>query len=180
MRAEWFVADYFTVDGDPGAAAVLRAALGNAELALPHDTPHATSYVEWARAFRVESDRPGSYRVAVAFRAMGSGTDGGFTRGPVTAVTVDLDVDPDGVVTLRDLPAPAALPATGEAGPRPVAATAPPEVVTAAADLAARLGADPELVEAGQDERGWRIVMAVTGPGDLRWPIVVRPETGPG
>ncbi len=180
MRAEWFVADYFTVDGDPGAAAVLRTTLGDPELVLPHDGPDATSYVEWARAFRVESDRPGSYRVAVAFRAMGSAADGGFTRGPVEAVTVDLEVDPDGVVIVLDLPAPAALPATGEAGLRPVPATAPPEVVAAAADLAARLGADPALVEAGQDERGWRVVMAVTGPGDLRWPIVVRPETAGG
>ncbi len=180
MRAEWFVADYFTVDGDPGAAAALRATLGDPGLPLPHDDPAATSYVEWARAFRVESARPGSYRVAVAFRALGSAGGDGFSRGAVQAVTLDLEVGPDGTVAVRDLPTPTELPAAGEAPAWPAAAAAPPEVVAAASDLAVGLGDDPELVSSGRDGQGWRVVMLVTGPGGLRWPIVLYPESGQG
>ncbi len=180
MRAEWFVTDYFTVDGDPSAATTIRGVLGSGDLALPHDDPAATSYVEWARAFRVESARPGSYRVAVAFRALGSADGNGFSRGAVQAVTLDLEVDPDGTVAVRDLPTPTELPAAGEAPAWPAAAEAPPEVVAAASDLAAGLGDDPELVSSGRDGQGWRVVMLVTGPGGLRWPIVLYPESGQG
>ena len=55
-RAEWFVYDYFTADMEPtGSADVLSALPSGAELPeMPQDSASSLSYVEWARAFRVE------------------------------------------------------------------------------------------------------------------------------
>jgi len=179
MRAEWFVTDYFTVDGDPETASGIRGALGSDE-ALPHDDPLATSYVEWARAFRVESARPGSYRVLVAFRVLVSADGGEFSRGAVEAVSVDLAVDADGAVAVFDLPSPAEIPLAAASVSRPASAEPPPEVVAAAFDAVAPMGGDPELVSAGLSGDGWRVVVSVADSVGLRWPVVVYPETGEG
>jgi len=73
MRAEWFVTDFFTVDGASSAESDVTAALATPpdEVPLPHATAtDGISYVEWARAFFVEPVEPGIYRVSVAFRTL--------------------------------------------------------------------------------------------------------------
>ncbi len=92
VRAEWFVTDYFTADLDPNGSAEVRAALPAtvaAEMSL--DVGAAVSYVEWARAFRVEEVGDGTYRVALA---------------PGTYV---VDIAPTGRDRARGLPATVAI-----------------------------------------------------------------------
>ena len=116
-RAEWFVTDYFTADLEPSGSADVRTALpAGAELPdMPQDAAASLSYVEWARAFRVEEAGDGLFRVGVVFRALGAPPDRGFYRLPVRAVEVLVQVNEDGGSVVVDLPTPVALPA----GPEP-------------------------------------------------------------
>ena len=82
----------------------------------PRTRPASLSYVEWARAFRVEEVAEGRFRVGVVFRSLGAPPDRGFYRLPVRAVEVTVAVSADGGSTVVDLPTPVALPAGPEAG----------------------------------------------------------------
>ena len=81
-RAEWFVTDYFTVDGpmpeELPAAFVVDADLPDSF----RETASGTSYVEWARAYEVRPTADG-YAVSVVFRSLTEEPDGAFVRGPV-------------------------------------------------------------------------------------------------
>ncbi|MCP4967014.1 MAG: hypothetical protein GY926_17500 [bacterium] len=106
MHAEWFVRDYFTVDGDESIGERI------AEL-VPHDAEVpglASSYVEWVESFAVDSLAPGDYLVEVAYRLL-IGTEDGFVREPAAAVAVAVSIDVDGTAKLLQLPEAVALPA---------------------------------------------------------------------
>lgn len=172
MRAEWFVRDYFTVDGDQALADRMTELVGS--VSLPHAGTTGASYVEWARAFAVDSAAPGRYAVSVAYRTLASSGDGGFSRNPARAVAVTIAVGTDGAMTIVDLPAPAELPATlpiEDQGAE--AATPPDEVVAAALESAGAVGPDPAVLTATHDASGWRVVIAVGDPSGLRWPLAV-------
>ncbi len=90
-RAEWFVLDYYTVDGSTETSASIRSALGVPEATLPHDdplTPH--SFVEWARTIRMVSSDDPIYVFDVAFRTIGMSEEA-FVRQPVRAVRVEIE-----------------------------------------------------------------------------------------
>jgi hypothetical protein len=175
-RAEWFVTDFFTVDGDGVAVEGVRGALpAGFEVVLPHEVGGGTSYVEWARALRVVPEAPGRYRVTVAYRALAGATGEPLRRSPVVAVDVEVAVDSGGATAVVDLPQPAAIDtATAEAA-IPAEAEPPAEVAAAAIELARRVGDDPQVEGAGLDAVGWRVVVSVTDGSGLRWPLVVRP-----
>ncbi len=179
MRAEWFVTDFFTIDGESSSAGDITAALpdGHVAVPLPHQSTEAgISYVEWARAYRVEPLGPARYRVAVAFRTLAGRVVGNLTRAPVRAVTVDVAVGPDGATAVSDFPSPTLPPAT-------LALTfvevtemdTPPEVLAGALQDATAVGSDPAPFLAGLDATGWRVVVLVGDASGLRWPLVVRP-----
>jgi hypothetical protein len=175
MGAEWFVRDYFTVDGDEGLESELLDLVGDG--VLPHRAPTGASYVEWTRAFSVSSDTPGRYAVTVAYRTLTSPDGTAFSRSPARAVTVPIAVDADGSMMLLDLPQPAKLPALLPiAGPRGDEATPPADVSAAARQAAGAVGSDPVVVSATRDDTGWRVVVAVGDPAGLRWPLAVRVE----
>ncbi len=173
-RAEWFVTDYFTIDGDQALSAAVVAALPDA-VALPISDGSAISYVEWARAVAVADNLDGSYEVTVWFRTLAGTADGGFDRTGVRAVEVRLVTDELGRLAIADVPMAVAVEPLGVAPAWPVVATATPELVATAADAASLFGSDPELRSAGQDEDGWRLLFSVGDASGLRFPIVVRP-----
>ncbi|MCU0281756.1 MAG: hypothetical protein MUE66_08055 [Acidimicrobiia bacterium] len=175
-RAEWFVTDYFTADLEPTGSADVRAALpgGAAMPEMPQDSAGSLSYVEWARAFRVEEVADGRYRVGVVFRSLGAPPERGFYRLPVRAVEVTVAVAADGGSTVVDLPTPVALPA----GPQAEAwaeetAEAPRWVLDAAVALVAGWGTEPRLAGAQAGEGGWRVVLTLADEVGNRWPVVV-------
>jgi len=182
-RAEWFVVDYFTSDIDPRGATEVRAALpaGTEALALPQEieAPDSVSFVEWARAFRVEADADGTYRVGVVFRTIGARGDGGFRRLPVRAVEVPVKVGQDGGAAVADLPQPIAVPPRPAVTPLPAANdTVPGEVATAALDRAGLLGSAPNVVGGSAAGAGWRVVVTVEDEMGNRWPVAVTVGTG--
>ena len=106
MHAEWFVRDYFTVDGDDSVGERI------AEL-VPRDNAASglvSSYVEWVETFAVDSPVPGDYSVEVAYRLL-IGTEDGYVREPTAAVAVVLSIDVDGTAKLLQLPEAIAVPA---------------------------------------------------------------------
>ena len=177
-RAEWFVTDYFTVDGDRSLADGVAAALPDA-VALPSSEGQAISYVEWARAVKVADNLDGSYQVTVWFRTLAGTAESGFNRTGVRAVDVRLATDELGRLAIADIPIAQVVEPLGIAPAWPTASSASPEVVAAAAADASVLGSDPELQTAGEDEDGWRLVFSVGDASGLRFPIVVRsPSVG--
>lgn len=172
MRAEWFVQDYFTVDGDARVATDLAEAIG--ERVVPHQDPSGYSYVEWARAFGVASPLPGRYVVDVAYRTLVPAAAEGFARTAVRAVAITVDVDVDGSTQLVDLPTPVTLPGTvpmaTHAG---VPGTAPDETVAEALRLAGATGMDPTLVGVTRDGTVWRFLMELADPSGNQWPMVI-------
>jgi hypothetical protein len=95
--AEWFVTDYFTVDGSGETERSLRELLVPAasSLLLPHsdDNPTPTMYVEWARSVDVRDIGGALVEVDVMYRTI-TETDAGFVRDPVSAVVITLRSGP--------------------------------------------------------------------------------------
>ncbi|MCP3973502.1 MAG: hypothetical protein GY720_03300 [bacterium] len=176
-RAEWFVTDYFTVDGDPSLSDGIAAALPDA-VSLPQSDGSVISYVEWARAVGVATNPDGEFTVTVWFRTLAGNSESGFDRGPVRAVDVRLVTDAMGRLAIADLPVAGKVASVGIAPQWPLAAEAPPDIVVAAANDAAHLGSDPQLQSAGADDEGWRLVFSVGDASGLRFPIVVRVTGG--
>jgi hypothetical protein len=172
-RAEWFVTDFFTVDGDRSLADAVAATLPDA-VALPMSDGQAISYVEWARAVAVSDNLDGSYEVTVWFRTLVGTAESGFSRTGVRAVAVRLVTDELGRLAIADIPIARSVEPPGIAPAWPTAASASPEVVAAAAADASVFGSDPELQTAGEDEDGWRLVFSVGDASGLRFPIAVR------
>jgi hypothetical protein len=177
-RAELFVSDYFTIDGDAGLAERIADGLPDA-VALPETDGDRISYVEWARAVASRSTDPAGFVVTVWFRTLVGDEDGGFVRTPVRAVDVELVVDQLGRLAIADLPAVRPIEPGGVAGPWPQPATPPEDVVRAATDSVTAFGSAAELTAAGQDERGWRLLFSVGDASGLRFPLVVRIDVEP-
>jgi hypothetical protein len=173
-RAEWFVTDYFTVDGDPQTAAAIREALPTGlEVTLPHEGGGGVSYVEWSRALRVVPDGPGRYRVIVAYRTLAGPAGEPLVRMPVAAVAVTVVLDGESDTAVADLPEPVVLESAPQEAASLQESEPPPEVVGAALDLVP--GDGPVVESAALDVGGWRLVISVAGPSGLRWPLVIRP-----
>lgn len=178
-RAEWFVTDYFTADLEPTGSADVRTALpAGADLPdMPQDAASSLSYVEWARAFRVEEEGGvggGLFRVGVVFRTLGAPPDHGFYRLPVRAVEVLVQVSDEGGSVVVDLPMPVPVPAGPEPSAWPEDGREPPRrVADAALAQVSGWGEQPRLVNAARTEAGWRVVLTVADEVGNRWPAVV-------
>jgi hypothetical protein len=173
-RAEWFVSDYFSTGGDPGAHQPVLAALPEGAR-LPAPTgPGFLSYVDWVATSRIEAIGDHRFRTTVLFRRLVSDGETGYTRLPVQAVDVVVGVDPSGGARVVDLPMPIAVP-TGPA--TPVWAEPEEEVPSAVRNAALRLagvwGDEPSILEAGPRQGGWRVVVDVTDEGGVHWPLAL-------
>lgn len=177
MRAEWFVTDFFTVDGDPAQLAAIEDALadGVQRPDLPHEvgeTPVIT-YVEWARAFRAEPIANATFAVDVAYRTIADTGDGRFERTAVRAVQVLVMVG-DGSSAVADIPTP--IPPPGDAGwfvVETLEGAATPEMSEDAMDYARLFDEDAELVSIVADGTSWRAVVLVDAGTGVRFPMTV-------
>jgi hypothetical protein len=178
-RAEWFVTDYFTVDG-PMPEELVSAFVNDARLPdLPGGDDAGTSYVEWARAYDVRPTTDG-YAVSVVFRSLTEEPDGSFVRGPVRAVEVLVAVA-DGETAITELPIPV-LPPVYHAidGWMETSGAARDDAVAATLDYAGLFDENPEIVESGAAGPDWRVVFTIGDRSGNRWPVVMRSDTIPG
>jgi hypothetical protein len=176
-RAEWFVTDYFTADLEPNGTADLRSALpgGSPLPEMPQDATAGISYVEWARAFRIEEVDDGLFEVGVVYRLLGAPPERGFQRLPVRAVEVRVAVSDGGGSVVVDLPSPTALPAGPSPEPWPESERKVPErIAEGAISAAAGWGTEHRVLEAAEVEDGWRVVLTAADELGNHWPLVVR------
>ena len=175
MRAEWFVRDYFTVDGAGGRQEALSAALSWSPPAPDQET---TTYVEWAQAWSVERTATDRYRVSVAFRSI---TDGaaGFARSLPRAVAVGVKVGGRGGTRVLDLPEPIELPPAPTTVPPPGPGDVPQPVSDAALDRASTWGDPVSVLEGADTGAGWRVVVTVADEFGTPWPLVVHIDEDP-
>lgn len=178
MRAEWFVTDYFTVDGFDRAVEDLRSAFveGAVIPPLPHEDPAVTgtTYVEWARAYAVEPVASGLFAVSVAFRSIYLDADDVFRRSPVRAAEVLVAVGPDRS-GIAELPSPIPVPpaSTLSVEPPPTG-EAPPGVAEAALDYAWIFDPEPELISAAGTDSDWRVVVGLHDGSGITFPVAIR------
>ena len=175
-RAEWFVTDFFTVDGDAAGRESVRVALPAGAVATADDAGVGVSYVEWARVVSVEQTDVGRFAVTVVFRTLAGVDRASLRRQPVRAVAVGVAVDEAGAVGVVDLPEPAELPPSLDVeGIVGESADPLPESVRAAALAAADAwDADAVVVRSSLADGSWRVEVSVTDASGLRWPLVVR------
>ena len=178
-RAEWFVTDYFTVDG-PIPEELLSAFVNDASLPdLPGRADADISYVEWARAFDIRPTAHG-YAVSVVFRSLTEEPSGAFVRGPVRAVDVLVAVD-DGQTAIADLPIPIMPPVYHTIdGWMETDGEAHSEAVAATLDYAGMFDENAEIVQSGSSGPDWRVVFTIGDRSGNRWPVVMRSDTIPG
>lgn len=178
-RAEWFVTDYFTIDG-PLPEELISAFVNDAMLPdLPGSADADISYVEWARAFDIRPTATG-YAVSVVFRSLTEEPDGTFVRGPVRAVDVLVAVD-GGETAIAELPIPILPPvyhtiegwmeSEGEAHDEAIAATL---------DYAGMFDDNAIVVQSGTSGPEWRVVFTIGDRSGNRWPVVMRSDAIPG
>ena len=174
-RAEWFVTDFFTVDGDPAGLDSVWGSLPAGAVAPDHGSGAGVSYVEWARAVSVEHTEPDGFEVTVVFRTLAGGDRTSLRRQPVRAVIVGVAVDRGGAVGVVDLPEPAVLPPTLEIEAIDGESTDPlPESVRAAALAAADAwGTDATVERSALIDGWWRVEVSVADASGLRWPLAV-------
>ncbi len=178
-RAEWFVTDYFTVDG-PIPEELISAFVNDAAVPdLPDGEGMGISYVEWARAFDVRPTISG-YVVSVVFRSLTEEPDGAFVRGPVRAVDVLIAVE-EGETAIAELPIPI-LPPVYHAidGWMVTNGEAHDAAITATLDYAGMFDENAQVIESGTAGPEWRVVFSVGDRSGNRWPVVMRSDTIPG
>lgn len=175
MRAEWFVSDYFTIDAAGGRTDELAGALGRA---VPDADGEVTTYVEWARAWAAVPEGDGLYRVPVAFRSI-TATDSGFARGLVHAVSLRVQVGPEGGTRVVDLPEPVDLPVPPDPASLPAPEPVPEAIAATAIESASVWGDAPTVIEAIVHNDIWRVKVESTDEHGTTWPLVVWIETQP-
>jgi hypothetical protein len=178
MRAEWFITDYFTVDGSERAVDDLRSAFvaGATIPPLPHENPDVsgTTYVEWARAYAVEPVSPGLFAVSVAFRSIFLDADEVFQRSPVRAASVLVAVGEDRS-GIAELPSPIPVPpASMLAVEPPPAGEAPSAVADVALEYAWVFDPGAELISATGTESEWRVLVSLHDGSGIAFPVAIR------
>jgi hypothetical protein len=178
-RAEWFVTDYFTVDG-PISEELISAFVNDAVVPyLPDGEGMGISYVEWARAFDVRPTISG-YAVSVVFRSLTEEPDGAFVRGPVRAVDVLIAVE-EGETAIAELPIPILPPVYHTIdGWMVTNGEAQDAAITATLDYAGVFDENAQVIESGAAGPEWRVVFTVGDRSGNRWPVVMRSDRIPG
>ncbi len=155
-HAEWFVAEYLTVDGSDQGKATLAALLPAG--VPPPVAPEGTRvFVESVRARSVEEVAPLTYRVTVLARSLAATGEAAYQRQAPVDLVVDVVVGEDGPqVAMPPTVTPAAVPTTYDPG----LSTVPDDVGAAALEQSG----GSEVVGGRQNPTGgWQVVVLVTG-----------------
>ena len=164
-HAEWFAAEYLTLDGSQAASESL-AALLPAGIPSPVADGETLVFVEWSRAVGSEEIAPLVFSVDVLVRWLLSGSEGLYVRQTPTIVTVEVEVGESGPrVTMPPVmgPVPAVEPAV------PALVEVPEDVASAAVKSS---GATEVIGGIVGPDGSWQVVVMAPGPDG-----VVRPQT---
>ena len=174
--SEWFVLEFFTLDGAGRSASRQRWLPDIAQHWTSDSSDTALSYVEWVRTLWVEPLSDGRCRAVVALRRLVSTDGASYRRLPTQSVEVVVDLGA-GVPTIVDLPRLIPLPETTpaqwwvgerwETPPAAVVRTARQELLLAEAG---NITGEPEVSQVGE---AWRVEWAVIDPAGISWPVSI-------
>jgi hypothetical protein len=165
-HAEWFVAEYLTVDGSEQGRVTLSSLLP-AGVPLPVAPEGSRVFVEWVRTATVEEIAPLTYRATVLARSLAAEGEGAYERQATLEVTVEISLAAE---TPQVLMPPTMKTVT--VGPPPeLTLSAVPEEVGA---VALEQSGGSEVVGGTQTEGGgWRVVLLAPGPDGVSRPVTV-------
>jgi hypothetical protein len=164
-HAEWFVAEYLTVDGSEESHAALSALLP-AGVPLPVAPDGSRVFVEWVRAVSVEEIGELAFRVTVLARSLAAAAGGDYVRQPPLSLEVDVSVADQAAQVMM-------APSIAPASPGPahkVQMTEVPEDIGAAA---LQTSGGTEVVGGVQDGNGWRVIVMAPGTDGVGRPVTV-------
>lgn len=170
--SEWFILDFFTLDGSGPPGYLERWLPGAAHLV--EASSRALSYVEWVRALWTEPVADGRWRTVVALRRLVS-TDGQtHSRLPTQSVEVVVDLGADMPIVIdlpRFIPLPEANPGQWWLGEE--WETPPPAVLRSAREELLLAGAGETVGRPAVSRVGeaWRVEWAVADPVGVSWPV---------
>jgi hypothetical protein len=165
-HAEWFVAEYLTVDGSEVSQATI-AALLPVGVPSPVATEETRVFVEWVRAMKVEEIGDLTYRVTVLARSLAAEAGGDYVRQPPFGLEVDVSVVGDSAQVVMAPRVATAM--TGEAHKLPVS-----EVPDEVGARAIEQSGGTEVVGGVQANDGsWQVIVMSPGPGGVARPVTV-------
>jgi hypothetical protein len=165
-HAEWFVAEYVSVDGSEEGRRAL-ASLMPAGIAIPEAPDGSRVFVEWVRAIAVEEIGAEEYRVEVLVRSLLADGDEPYRRQAPFTATVDIRIAESGPQVVM----PPVLSAVTNPEPMPLALVPVPPDVEAAAIAASGASAVAGGVQTPTGE--WRVVVTAPGPDGVPRPSTV-------
>jgi hypothetical protein len=164
-HAEWFVAEYLTVDGSEASRATLSALLP-AGVPLPVAQEGSRVFVEWVRTMSVEEAGELAFRVSVLARTLAAAAGGDYVRQPPLRLEVDVSVANTAPQVLM---APVVAPASpGEAHQLQMIEV--PEDIGA---TALQSSGGTEVVGGVQEADRWRVIVMAPGADGVARPITV-------
>ncbi len=165
-HAEWFVAEYLTVDGSEESRATLSALLP-AGVPMPVAPDGSRVFVEWVRSIGVEEVGELTYRVTVLARSLAAAGGDDYVRQTPLRLEVDVSVTDAGPQVI----APPMIGSTpvGEAHPLPM--TEVPEDVAASA---LQGSGGTEVVGGVQAAGGaWQVIVMAPGADGVVRPVTI-------
>ena len=165
-HAEWFVAEYLTMDGTEEGRAALTALLPSG-VPMPAAEDGTRVFVEWVRASAVEEIGQLVYRVTVLARSLAAAPDAEYQRQAPLQVEVDVSV-------AGDAPQVVMAPRLSLAQPGPThqlaLVTVPGEVGAAALEQS---GASEVVGGLQTPDGGWQVVVLAATPDGVTRPVSV-------
>jgi len=165
-HAEWFVAEYLTVDGSEQGREALSSLLP-AGVPLPVAPEGSRVFVEWVRTAAVEEIAPLTYRATVLARSLAAQDEGAYERQATLELTVDVSLAAENPQVVL----PPMMTAATVAPAFELTLTAVPEEVGA---VALELSRGSEIVGGIQTEGGgWQVVLLAPGVDGVSRPVTV-------
>lgn len=172
--AEWFLAEYFTID-TPGRWGLVAGAVLPAGFGPPPEG--ARTFVDSVHVLSTEQTGSDRYVVTAVVRRLVDRDGSGFTRVGPDRYSVDVIMGASGPV-VDGPPRPVAGEAI-EAASGPEWSEVPPETLAAAVEQVAALGleavpaADGEPGLGARRADGWAVVVMVTDSAGMIWPLAI-------
>jgi hypothetical protein len=165
-HAEWFVAEYLTVDGSEQGRETLSSLLPEG-VPLPVAPEGTRVFVEWVRATGVEEIAPLTYRATVLARSLAAAGDGAYERQAPLQVVVEVSVASDPPEVLM----PPVISLAPVAAAHPLTLAQVPEDVGA---MALEQSGGTEVVGGVQSATGaWQVVVLAPGEDGVTRPVTV-------
>jgi hypothetical protein len=165
-HAEWFVAEYLTMDDTDEGRAALTGLLP-AGVPMPAAADGTRVFVEWVRASAVEEIGQLVYRVTVLARSLAAGSNEEYQRQAPLQVEVDVSV-------AGDAPQVVMAPRLSPAQPGPTHQLALVTVPGEVGATALQQSGGSEVVGGLQTQDGiWQVVVLVATPDGVTRPVSV-------